>query len=197
MYVILFNGPPGAGKDTAVSAYEAHGRYFNIEKRKFAESVKIGAHALFGLFNERGQPYPAAMFEAVKNEPRTEFWGMSPRAAYIWYSEEVMKPKWGPGVFGRIEAQKLKKDRVHLFSDSGFAPEAEEVAKIAGKRNMLLVRLFRPGHTFEGDSRSYISLPGVDSIDLTNDGGPSFLKTVAHEVDVWLDARTLRNGKTP
>ena len=189
MYVILFNGPPGAGKDTALSAYEAFGRRFNTEKRKFAESVKIGTHALFGLFNERGQPYPSGTFESVKNEPRPEFWGMSPRAAYIWYSEEIMKPKWGPGVFGRIEAQKLIKGRIHLFSDSGFAPEAEEVAKIAGKNNMLLVRLYRNGHTFKGDSRSYISLPGVDSIDLTNDGSPNFLRTVASTVDMWLDTK--------
>lgn len=189
MQIILFNGPPGAGKDTAVAAYEALGRRYNTERRKFASAVKIGAHALFGLFNDRGQPYPADTFEAVKNQPRDEFWGMSPREAYIWYSEEVMKPKFGPGIFGRIEARKLKPGRIHLFSDSGFAPEAEEIAAIAGRRNMFLVRLYREGCTFEKDSRSYISLPGVDTVDLKNDGGPTFHDTVAGVVDTWLNTR--------
>ena len=195
MFVILFNGPPRAGKDTAVAAYEARGRRFNIEKRKFAESVKTGTHAIFGLFNERGQPYPAATFESVKNEPRDEFWGMSPRQAYIWYSEEVMKPKFGSGIFGRIEAKNLVPGRIHLFSDSGFATEAEEVAKVAGRKNMFLVRLYREGCTFDKDSRSYISVPGVDSVDLTNDGTDEFHDVVAGVVDTWLNTRIDDNGR--
>jgi hypothetical protein len=159
---ILFNGPPGCGKDTAVRHlhrfFKADRVLLPVEPRKFATHVKEGTHATLGLFDGFGRPLPHDAFELVKNEPRDEFAGMTPRQAYIWFSEEVMKPKFGKGIFGEIEARKIAHEghSLYLFSDSGFAEEAREIVKVLGCRNVFLVNIVRPGHTFEGDSRDYI-----------------------------------------
>lgn len=156
--VILFNGPPGVGKDTAAKLLIESG--IKADTEKFAKTVKEGCHGLFGITNSTGQVVHHDHFEPIKNKPNSEFMGLSPREAYIWYSEVVMKPKFGGNVFGRLTAERMSDDgRLYFITDSGFIDEALTLVEKFGSENVILVQLLRRGCNFHGDSRSYINLP--------------------------------------
>ena len=171
--IILVNGPPRAGKDTAQEAVEASVRC------KFAQAVKEGTHAAFGL---NVSDYPMDVFEAVKDEPNALFFGRTPREAYIAYSETFMKPFTGDKqVFGKLLIRWINdkvdvwddNDLPHLpfiVTDSGFREEAEAIVNEYGAENVLLIRTHREGCNFDGDSRSYIDLDdlGVWTVDVQN-----------------------------
>ena len=59
-----------------------------------------------------------------------------------------------------------------IFTDSGFREEAIPVVEAVKKLNgsVVQVQLFRPGCSFNGDSRGYWDLEGVRSIQFFNDG---------------------------
>jgi len=171
--IFLVNGPPRAGKDTAQEAYPDSIRV------KFAQAVKEGAHAAFGLDPKE---YPMDVFEAVKDDPNVLFFGRTPREAYISYSEDFMKPFTDDQqVFGKLLARKIetvldewdKNDLPNLpfvVTDSGFRPEAETLVETFGAENIILIRVHRDGTSFDGDSRSYIALDdlGVKEYDVPN-----------------------------
>jgi hypothetical protein len=191
--VILFNGPPGSGKDTACRVL-ANLQHWPIVVEKFAKSVKEGCHGLFGLVDENGAVVPHDAYELVKNKPMKKFMGMSPREAYIWYSEEVMKPKFGKDVFGRLTVARMNavvaRDtepklgeftvRVWGISDSGFVEEAACVVENFGASNVALVRLYREGCDFTNDSRSYLRGLGVPEYDVWNTGTGQDLSDLLH-----------------
>lgn len=172
--IILVNGPPRAGKDTAQEAVP------DSVRAKFAQAVKEGTHAAFGLSLT---DYPMDVFEAVKDEPNTLFFGKTPREAYIAYSEMFMKPFTGDQeVFGKllirwIEGVEMEWDVYNLpplpfiITDSGFLPEAEALVREYGAENIKLIRVHREGCNFDNDSRSYINLDhlDVDSEDVVNE----------------------------
>lgn len=166
--IILFNAPPGAGKDHAAQYIVKN--YAGACLDKFARVLKERTHALYG-FPERSWSY----YENCKDEPHNDFMGITPRQAYINVSEKYFKPMHGEKVFGEILARELDKYEWNLLviSDSGFKPEAEVLIDKYGSNNITLVRIHREGHTFDGDSRSYIELP-VETIDMWNLGNIDF-----------------------
>lgn len=165
---ILFNGPPGSGKDTAaVSLRNAlmnkqHDKRPDIIYRpvlaKFADPLKMAAHVLFGI------PQSTQWFEEKfghdwKDEPCVEFYGHTPRSVYINLSENFCKEQYGEDFFGKIAARNIqlsKIDNTFIFSDSGFVREAIPIVKLLGVNNVLVLEMERPGHTFANDSRAYI-----------------------------------------
>jgi DNA polymerase III delta prime subunit len=164
---ILFNGPPGCGKDTAAAITrnyldgKHHVRSFQAFKsahHKFATPLKQAAHTLYGL------PFSAEYYEKEfgydwKNKPQVEFFGKTPREIYISLSEDFAKVHGGQTFFGRIAARAISLDKsanVFVFSDSGFAAEAGPVIEKLGAVNVLIVEIERSGTSFVGDSRGYI-----------------------------------------
>jgi hypothetical protein len=141
--------------------------------------------------------------EERKNEPA--LWnGVSYREAQIKLSELYAKPLFGLDIFGRLfiervyngYARAIKNEvitqddvLVVLVPDSGFVVEAEPVVAEFGARNVALFNIYREGHSFEGDSRSYLSLDhlGVNRVRLINDGTiEDFLTVARKEVMKWL-----------
>lgn len=169
--VILFNGPPRCGKDTA-------GKYVNglvprSRVMKFAGTLKRSVHVDLGL------PYdlPEDAFERCKDEPNSAFFGMTPREAYIQKSEVRQKPFLGEDIYGRTVLRRMwrayqdqSKTRVFLMTDSGFAPEAAPVIDAVGANRVLLLRIHaeKRGCSFVNDSRSYIQLGNVATYDVDN-----------------------------
>lgn len=170
--LVLLNGPPRCGKDTGARRLVERGGGL-IARQGFADPLKLGAHAAHGLLDAAGRALPVDAFEAVKDQPRPEFFGRTPREAYIAHSEAYLKPLHGPDIFGRLFRRDLEAVSAPLVvvPDSGFAAEAEPLAAAIGRPRVLLVRVHAPtrGCSFAGDSRSFIALPGVRLVTLHND----------------------------
>ncbi len=170
--IILFNGPPRSGKDTATDFAMKHLGKRGIHYR-FAAPLKDATHSLFGL------KVPREYFDECKNTPSPLFLGLSPRQAYIWMSEEAVKPKFGKDFFAKVAvhsiAQRIieskKTDGVVVISDCGFAEEVAALIEAFGQENVALVHIKRPGTDFTNDSRSYIKIDGFLPYLLNNDLG--------------------------
>lgn len=179
MQVILLNGPPRSGKDTAANALLAATPNSTI--MRFSGPLKAATHAAFGL-------RASLDTEGYKDAPREEFDGLTPREAYIAMSEVGIKPAFGALHFGKVLARRILSSDASMVvvPDSGFAYEAEPVVAAVGAANVLLLRLHRPGRTFDGDSRSHISLKGVRTIDVQNIEDADYLgRLVTHIVRDW------------
>ena len=172
MKVILLNGPARSGKDSLANSFTrlAHDEGLKAEVVKFAGPLKEMVHRAFGL------PEAHDSQESCKDTPLPQLFGKTPRQVYIALSETFMKPMLGTGIFGRLLADEIellekiaKEDGepgadFYLVSDSGFFTEAAVVVDRFGLDNIILVHLERDGYDFTGDSRGYISLPGVRTI---------------------------------
>lgn len=180
--IIFFNGPPSSGKDT--SADFIHGRLgSSVYRYKMALPLKESCHKMLGLEGSLEELEPlkelpikflvqsGVIGNFVPNKLVKETGEMTLRQFYIHFSENVMKPMFGDDVFGRIAVEYLSRcdTPIATISDSGFALEAMPIINYFGAENIRLVRVFRPGKTFAGDSRNYVELP-VETIDLHNTG---------------------------
>jgi len=194
MKALFLNGPPRVGKDTARMAVieMIRDRYrdgaFIPVGISFAKELKERAHAVYNLFGEDGSPLPFDHYESCKDKPHSDFFGISPRQAYIAVSEKLFKPLHGIEIFGRFAVKRMTAeieayrnaalDReqssgelVFIFSDCGFNPELEPVIDLVGKANCALTRIYWQGkseRTFAGDSRSYVYNDRIASYEITN-----------------------------
>jgi hypothetical protein len=165
--VIFLNGPPSCGKDQAASFLMKH---LNARHKKLATRLKETVHQLLGI------PYSCEEAERKfgkewKDTPQGRCYGHKPRDLYIWMSEQCVKPQFGVDMFGRLllgDMVKPTSTDFTVISDCGFAEECVPIINFYKPQNCLIVRLHREGCTFEGDSRSYIELPGVTTLDLQN-----------------------------
>lgn len=189
--VVLLNGPAGSGKDSAGNHLADNLGFWNM---KFAGALKRSVYADHGLPTD----LPLDFFESIKEEPLGVFFGKSFRQACIHKSENMMKPAFGPRVFGRLFLRELWQNYRNgasriVVTDSGFAPEALAMVPYIGAENMLLVQIRAEsrGKTFANDSRNYIELPDVTTVVVTNNGPlPGYLKVVYDLVDHWLEFGT-------
>lgn len=151
--ILLINGPPRSGKDTAGDMVA---NLTGATVYKFATALKHGAHALF--YGMHGDLSPttcahamhAAAFEQDKDKPLERFFGLTPREAYIALSEVFCKPLFGTAFFGTVLAAQIAADAPALavITDSGFVPEAEELCTQFGRENVAVLQLYRRGHHF-------------------------------------------------
>lgn len=174
--IVLFNGPPGSGKDTLAMAlaYKYRGVGTKVSLEKFAAPLKAAVPAFYGISDADFSAMDHNVEE--KSIPRDCFLGLSCREAQIKLSEIYGKPVHGNDFFGKILVQKildLPNDVGLVFvSDSGFREEAEMLVCAFGAENVKIVTISRRYCSFEGDSRSYICLDdlGVKSKQVMNDG---------------------------
>lgn len=170
--VILFNGPPGVGKDTLVNAI--HTEYSSTIREKFATPLKKMMEAVYGEWSED-----------LKDQP--VYFGYTGRQILIKFCEEFLKPLHGRDIIGRLTMTRLEKypeDSVILFSDLGFIEEAQG---ILSKYDTYLIRIHRAGFDFSNDSRSYLTLD-CPTFDLNN---VSLLDYIADGVALY---RRIING---
>lgn len=160
--LILVNGPPRSGKDTAGGLIR---EITNGDARvdKFARVLKEMCHAAYGQVFADGTVCPHDFFENCKDQPHPEFHGATPRQVYIAMSERMMKPLHGPGIFGKMLLEKHlwmcgTNGAILVVTDSGFREEAEVLVERFGAANTTIVQLEREGCTFENDSRDYVYL---------------------------------------
>lgn len=165
--LILFNGPRHSGKDTAAihCATEFKAHHF-----KLSGPIKAAIKAMFEISDDA-----VALLEGVKTTPVPLLFDKSYVDCQISFSEDWVKPFFGKYAFGYLAARHVElhwmnnpNQELYVCSDSGFAEEAEPLIDLFGPENVLLVKIFRDGKTFEGDSRSYIDLDGITTVSITN-----------------------------
>lgn len=170
MKIILFNGPPRSGKDTAAEHvfHYLQAKKITSFKYSFAQRLKESSHSLLGLY----VAYDA--FEHCKDTPQSRFMGLSPRQFYIKYSEQCIKPAFGKDFFGKCFVNFLENnildtsDLTVIVSDCGFEEEVYPIVDAYGKDNVVVIQLERCGHDYSNDSRSYISYPGSKCFRVSN-----------------------------
>ena len=155
MKLIVLNGPPNCGKDTTADWFSDN---LGWHKFKMAFSLKLGAHALLGdSLNIMKYEGPS------KEEPQADLLGEVPREWYIYLAEEVLKPRFGHDVFGRIAVNRLRANPPEescggvVISDCGFHEELLPLVKEFGGVNVFVILMQRQGCNFNSDSRGYLS----------------------------------------
>lgn len=156
--VIFINGPRKSGKDTAVK-FAIH-EFVNIRHKKFAGPMKRALKEFFGMSDALYKDLEHAESGELKLTPLPDLFGMTWVEAMIWFSEDVMKPKFGQDVFGKLLAKEMKQAtsaRLTMISDCRFVQEVGVVVTAFGARNCHVFQLFREGYSFDGDSGGYLA----------------------------------------
>lgn len=174
MKLVLFNGPPRCGKDTAAQAI-----FFSqaVPDPKIFERMAMPIKRAFActvgtICDQWGNVWP---YEREKDSP-IPFLGVSYRRWQIDFSERFLK-HYGEDIFGKLLVRRLfekglknggGENALVLVADCGFQIEREALAEF----NPVLVRIEREGTSFLGDSRSY--LPDPDYIVQNNSDQKTF-----------------------
>ena len=171
--VIMFNGPPRSGKDSACEIIMEH--FPEVHYAYFKEVLYKECAKILGLdFNfwasvcQNGDLKDKPMLTMVAGENGAV---MTPRDILIYLAEKVLKPKYGQDFIARgtadtiIELIQLQREQsneaaVIVVPDLGFDYEIDTVRKKIPDAHVISVAVYRPGFTFEGDSRNYVKDPG-------------------------------------
>lgn len=188
--IIILNGPPQCGKDKLADHLVAS--YPNFKKAKFADELKKMTHRAYNTIRQAPNAY-----EDVKDIPNVDFFGLTPRQAYIGFSENFIKKMHGKDFFGlllaaNIQTRHHKENDVFVISDGGFSEEVEPLIKVFGAKLTTIVRLSRLGSDFaaSGDSRRYIyaeqfsEAPNFVDLANTADTLEEYLKEATEELKV-------------
>jgi hypothetical protein len=154
LIVIIFNGPPGSGKDAACEFFKKLGfEHLYFKEELFKETFKffnVSKEWFMEGYNDR----------SIKEKPVRELNingnNLSRRDAMIYVSEEHIKPKYGNGYFGVKVSNLMRLDTNYCFSDGGFASELIPIINKIGSDNIRIVQLTRDGCDFSSDSRRYL-----------------------------------------
>jgi hypothetical protein len=178
MKIFLLNGPPRSGKDAAGKLFLS--MLDNACILKFAEPVKMAAHATMRMLEGEGTVPLGEAFDHCKDQSSPYFRGRTPREVYIAISEKLCKPLFGEDIFGRIMADQIRKKQAEgveniIITDSGFQQEAEVLQDEFGDQ-VYVVNLYRHGATFDNDSRGRIQLEDCLTYEIRNNGTPGDLR---------------------
>lgn len=156
MRIVLFNGPRSSGKTTITRALCEYmgGHNIKCHIEDIMGPIKVNALAEHGLSHE-----DVKEFEAVKDEPRHELDGKTPREVYIAYGERVRR-RHGPTVFAdmwkkRVTDTGMNYDYI-LVPDCRLQAELDAAVSIVGVNKVMLVRVLRPGMTWQNDIGVYM-----------------------------------------
>lgn len=170
--LIFITGAPQTGKSHAglLLAEEIGGDVFAL-----SDILKAMTHEHFGI-----QGIPSGFFEKVKDLPNPMFDGLTPRAAYIWYSESVIKPTYGSDALGQWAVERLMRNlelqRPTIITGVGFEEEVRPLVSIARPENSIAIAIVSDQSKTIGDSRKPIDFAamGVEQVSIWNCFSPSY-----------------------
>lgn len=149
--IIIFNGPPGSGKDEASMFMQCLGFHpLSFKHQLFKETMRhfcVDKNWFMLGYEDRKQ----------KEKPEPLLEGMSRREAMIFVSEGIIKPMYGSSYFGDQVASKIKYSKDYVISDGGFLDELMPIINKIGCENILIIQLVRDNCTFSNDSRRYFN----------------------------------------
>lgn len=148
--ILIFNGPPGTGKDEAAAFFcnKFNFEHLSFKKQLFRETIKyFGVKESWFMDGYNNRSKKETKEPALKNHSR--------RTAMIYTSESVIKPNKGNDYFGQQVAEEIDLNKNYVISDGGFVEELEPIIDKVGAENVAIVQLTRQGCDFRGDSRRY------------------------------------------
>jgi len=167
----VLNGPPGSGKD-ALAEYVANNHIefcvmsFKGPLLDFVSSLGVDVD------NE-------GAYRAWKNSTIDDLTEITGRQLMIDFSEDFFKPRLGKDIFARLLLDRARREGENhvIVPDGGFNEEIDCLCS-QGNVSVHLFHLHRPGKTFEGDSRKYLT--GYPYTEIHNNSTiPAFLHTGA------------------
>lgn len=155
MPVVIFNGPPGTGKDAACLLFQNLGyKHLSFKEELFKETFKF-----FGV--SKGWFMKDYENRSIKEKPvpqlKVNGVSLSRRDAMIYVSENFIKPKYGKDYFGAQLANHMTEDGLFCVSDGGFQEELTPIINKFGAESITLIQLTREGCDFSSDSRRYFN----------------------------------------
>lgn len=193
--IILLNGPPSSGKDTAArhirEGYAQGWHSYRSQLERMSMPIKRAFAGTMGLpIDEDGNVQP---WESKKEEIIPAF-GVSYRQWQIDFSERFMKPLFDEVIFGMLLVARIRRRfekgiaNLMVIPDCGFQVEIETLYQAFPQEDILLVRPHRAGFTFAGDSRSYVKAPaGCAVFDPINALPDEYLAQIEAGVRCWLE----------
>lgn len=193
--IILLNGPPSSGKDTAAKHIRQtftidHTTPKRVVLDRMSMPIKRAFAGTMGLpITEDGTVEP---WESMKKEIIPEF-GVSYRQWQIDFSESFLKC-YRQEIFGELLAARIGRRfsrniaNLIVIPDCGFDIEIKVIYARFDPKDILLIRCHRHGFTFLGDSRSYVRTPaGCAIFDPINELQHEYLAQIEAGVKCWLE----------
>lgn len=196
--IILLNGPPSSGKDTAAKHIRKNAGWLTPSDKpapmimldRMSMPIKRAFAGTMGLpITEDGIVEP---WESKKEEVIPEF-GISYRQWQIDFSESFLK-NYNIAIFGQLLSARIERRfskgiaNLMVIPDCGFPIEIDTIYEDFPHEDILLIRCHRPGFTFKGDSRGYVRAPqGCAVFDPINQLEHEYLAQIEAGVKCWLE----------
>tara|TARA_R100000750_G_C2341751_1_gene94493 strand:+ start:637 stop:1206 length:570 start_codon:yes stop_codon:yes gene_type:complete len=152
--IILINGPPRSGKDTAAAIIKKlllHSSY----EYKLSRPLKRGVQYLYDI-----EPTIYRLLEDSKDEPTSFLFGQTYRQAQIDLYHCLAK-SGGEDVLAKMATQFIDRkvtEEFTIISDSGRTAEANMFVKHYGYDKVGLIQLERSPCNFDNDVREYVDI---------------------------------------
>lgn len=155
IYLVGLSGPPRSGKDTlgGLLARILRNKDVPVEVHALSLPMRLAVYGMLGL------DYNLGHYEANKDSTlETEDGGLTTiRQEMISLSEKHVKPRLGKGWWGQALLNRVRLSKgVVIVNDMGFPEEEDVFVDTFGPERCTQFHIYREGHTFEGDSRSYV-----------------------------------------
>lgn len=168
--IIILNGPPRCGKDTAANAIESYYGADTCKHMKISQPLKDISQMVFG------QPYQVLEMNKEKELPK---FNISYRDAQIGTFQQLI-PVFGAEWLGycMVNAINAAEQPYFVLSDGGRMEDIRPLIPFFGPENLMIVQIMREGCNFLGDIRSYIAAYDVRTRPIINDDMETFTKTM-------------------
>ena len=155
MPVVIFNGPPGCGKDAACLLYKNMGyTHLSFKEELFKETFKFfGVSKAWFMKGYENRDIKEKPMPQLKVSGKS----FSRRDAMIYVSEKFIKPKYGKDYFGKQLANQMTSEGLFCVSDGGFQEELSPIINKFGAESITIIQLTREGCDFSSDSRRYFN----------------------------------------
>lgn len=193
MDIILFNGPPRCGKDTAAKFLRDNWDSLDLSDTPILRRMSHPHKEMFAKMVDAAIDDDGIVewWEENKDQASALLNRRSYRQWQIDFSESFMKPLYGEDIFGKLFANyaaNQSPSTTFLVPDCGFEIEADAISRFLPKATMHLVRIHRPGTSFAGDSRSYINPPSISPSRIINIMNDSTLEEFHGQLTLWFQS---------
>lgn len=156
--IILLNGPPGSGKDTAAEFITLMVGNSKVHHDKFSRPLKTGLRTIFDFSNSEMKALEA--YKEDSNGP--EYGDLSWRGMQIEFFLGLEKT-YGPSILGRLFVRRNRNNaKLHtVVSDAGRKMEVVPILDANAYGNVGIIKLSRPGCNFDNDIREDLDAMGV------------------------------------